>query len=72
MLEVGSCLKYGGWASLSFWAGAGKEMQILYTWSDFFVMKLNYSPEGLFSLLSLTLRIDSPASTHLGALGNVN
>lgn len=47
-------------------------LNVTYTWSNIFVVQLNYSFEGLFSLLSLTLRIDSTAATNVGASGNVN
>lgn len=50
--------------------GREPECEVLFRF--FFLIELNYALESLFSLLLSTLRIESLASTDVGALGNVN
>lgn len=71
-LSSSGCLKYGKWEKPVIWGRGGERNLNLCTLSNIFVIESNYSSESLFSLLLSTLRIDSLASTKVGALGNVN
>lgn len=55
------------------WGRSGEGNPNVRSFFDFFfLIELNYALESLFSLLLSTLRIESLASTDVGALGNVN